>query len=342
MTLLLMDGFDLGDVGTRYSGTVSGTIGPTNTISRFGYGQYLIIKDGGTFKASFTPSATVIVGVSAAIADVGGGGPNGKVYLWADGGTVNHLQVGWDGAGHLQVWRGDGTLLATSTDIIMPLVAYHWRHWEIKAVISDTVGSVEIRIDGASTPVINISGVDTRNGGTSTNIDAVSINNPNGAYSAWDDFYVLNTLGSVNNNFLGDVRVYALSPNGNGNYSQFVGSDADSVNNYLLVNEKTPNTANYVGSPTTGNRDSYVMEDLPATVLTVYGTQEVVMAAKSDAGVVSMKQSMRVAATDYDTAATTLASSYMDLTNVRETNPNTAAAWTAAGVNGVEVGVVVG
>jgi hypothetical protein len=50
---------------------------------------------------------------------------------------------------------------------------------------------------------------------------------------------------------------------GNGDFSQLVGSDADSTNNYLLVNEAgAPVTTSYVESDTVGQRDFYAMGDI--------------------------------------------------------------------------------
>jgi hypothetical protein len=327
-----MDGFDLGDFYLRYPGAFFATA----TSTRFGYGMGA--RSTGKWGFSITPSAEVIFG--AAVNNGGNMDPN--MYFQGDSGATIHIAVRLNQDGSVQVRRGGdaGAVIASAPAGSVPGLG--WHYMECRVIISDTVGVVEVRMDGSSTPVINFSG-DTRNGGTSTNIDYLG-GSGSGAtgYNEWDDMYVVDTLGAINNTFLGDVRVYTLAPNGNGAYSQFVGSDGNSVDNYLLVDEAPYNTADYVGSPTTGQRDSYLLTDLPATVATVFATQSRAIVAKSDAGAASIKQSIRVAATDYDTAATVLSTTWIDLVTLYETNPNTGVQWTAAGVNGAEIGVVVG
>ncbi|HSN12845.1 MAG TPA: hypothetical protein VLS51_12130, partial [Propionibacteriaceae bacterium] len=245
--------------------------------------------------------------------------------------------VSLDQVGNLVIYRGaiGGTVLAST--VISPLSI--WRYIEAAVTISDTVGTVEVHLDGSATPILSFTG-DTKNAGTNTTIDACALYGVNSGNSPYfDDWYVCDTAGTINNTFLGDVRVYTLAPNGAGNYTQFVPSTGS---NYTCVDEQPYNTTDYVGSPTTGNRDSYALTDLPATVATVFGTSEIAVVEKSDAGAAAIKQSMRVGLTDYDTAATNLATSWTSLRNLRETNPNTGVAWTAAGVNGAEMGVTVG
>ena len=66
---------------------------------------------------------------------------------------------------------------------------------------------------------------------------------PNGATTAnydYDDLYICDGTtvpGEPVNDFLGDVRVDTLYPNGNGNSSQWVGQDANSTDNYLNVDD---------------------------------------------------------------------------------------------------------
>ena len=80
----------------------------------------------------------------------------------------------------------------------------------------------------------------------------------------FDDVYLVDT-SAPNGDFLGDVRVAYLAPNGNGASSQFVGSDLNSVDNYLLVDEVPANDdTDYVQSDVLNNIDTYALADLPA------------------------------------------------------------------------------
>ena len=81
---------------------------------------------------------------------------------------------------------------------------------------------------------------------------------PTVAGNAYDDVYICDTTGSVNNNFLGELTVEHLRP-ASDDTAQFLGSDANSTDNWALVDEAgTYNGADYVASSTVGQRDLYV------------------------------------------------------------------------------------
>jgi hypothetical protein len=333
MTLLAFEGFEMGDGPVTQAWIGSSFWGVTASGTRFGYGQAGTSSANSVIgpKCAFTASSQVFVGIAVKV----GTSVPGFSFM-ADSGATEHVRVSCAADGSVAVTRA-GTALAGGTLPAGTLVT-GWNYIEATAVISDTVGLVKIRVNGSATDALSISGLDTRNAGTSTNIDAIAIAGNAVTSTQYDDMYVCNSLGSINNTFLGDVRVYSLAPTGAGNYTQFVPSTGA---NWAAVDEQPYSATDYVGSPTSGNRDSYVLTDLPATVGTVFGTREELVAAKSDAGAASIKQSLRIASTDYDGSALTLGTTYVGFITVRETNPNTAAAWTPAGVNGAEIGVVV-
>ena len=120
----------------------------------------------------------------------------------------------------------------------------NWYYLEISVTIDDAIGEVHVRLNGSTTDEVSYTG-DTKNAGTATDIDAVRF-----AFSGRiADVYVLNSLGSMNNNFLGDVAVRTLIPDGNGTSSQLTGSDGNTTDNYLLVDEHNYSSADYVGTP---------------------------------------------------------------------------------------------
>lgn len=343
MTLLAMNGFDLGDHGIRYFGLGSfGGAYPFDiTRTRFGYGLCLGLKDGAFFTQVVAPSATVVVGVAWGAWELNS---LARVSVFGDAGTVEHVRLSQDSAGHLVVSRA-GTVLATSSDVVLPYGVIgsipYWRYIEMKVTISDTVGTVQVRVDGGVTPVINLTGVDTRNGGSSTNIDAVGISNPPGAYAVFDDLYVLNTLGSVNNDFLGDVRVMTLSPNADGSSSDLVNSGGNSISNYSFVDEKPWNSVDYVESTVSGARDTYNVENLPPAAITVYAAQSLALVKRPDSGIVSMKTVVKSGATLSYGPVVVLSTNWTALVKIEEADPATAAPWTTSAVNSVEVGAEV-
>jgi hypothetical protein len=249
-----------------------------------------------------------------------------------EGSTV-HIDVIRDATNHLQVRRGGTTVLATGTTQLEVDV---WYYIEIKVVVHDTTGSVEVRI--GESEEINVSGVDTRNGGTGV-IDSVRWFLQGGRNQTWDDIYICDATGGVNDDFLGDVRVEALYPNGNGNSSQFVGSDGNSTDNYLLVDEEPADgDTTYVESSTVSDQDTYAFTNLTPTAGTVAGVQIVAHARKTDAGARSIQTIARHSGTEEDTGSDmTLADSYLMFLDLRETKPG-GGSWSVSDVNGAEFG----
>lgn len=339
MTLLFMDGFS--ELGTRMD---------PNWISQTTWAQ-TTGRDGSTNGAAvaninnpaaraFTPSATVVAGIAAFQSTLSATLTNDGCLVFAgDTNAVVHLTVVVVPGGAIQLWRGPGftTLLASTANGLIPLST--WHYIEAKATIADSGGNCEVKLDGAT--VINFTG-DTRNGGTSTNIDTIRCLGSNGTRGVFDDMYVLNTLGSAPyNDFLGDVKIVRLLPNGNGATNQFLGSDGNSTDNYLLVDETPPSTTDYVGSSNPGDRDLYEMTNLPTSGL-VYATQPVYWAAKSDAGSRLLKPIQR--SSGGTVAASTsvgMSTSYMLYTGDLRTTDPAGAALTVANTNGQQVGAEV-
>lgn len=251
-----------------------------------------------------------------------------------DGATL-HVDFRFQASGEIIVTR-NGTTLGTLTTIISTGVEYYF---EAKVTISDTVGVVEVQINGAPETITFVTGTastqDTRNGGNAS----ANIVDLRGNTATWDidDLYICDATGGTNDDFLGDVRVQAIFPNGNGNSSQLVGSDGNSTDNYLLVDEATPSTADYVESSTPGDKDTYAFGNLTPTSGTVYGLQVLPYAAKTDAGVRSIVSVARLSGTEVDSAVATLSTTATYYPDIRETKPG-GGAWSVSDVNGAEFG----
>lgn len=81
-----------------------------------------------------------------------------------------------------------------------------------------------------------------------------------------DDLAINDASGSSENTWCGEGEVICLRPNGNGDNSDWTGSDGNSTDNYLLVEEFPPDTADYVQSNTSGQIDDYALEATPAAM----------------------------------------------------------------------------
>jgi hypothetical protein len=324
-----MDGFDLGDSTVRFDYT--GTLFGSSTTTAFTYGRS--VSNGGNqqFMKKAVPAASIVYsGVRFFPGQAGG------LIFFGDSGATQHVTVAVQGSGAIQIYRGNmaGTLLATAVPT-WPLST--WGYLEVSCSISDTVGYVEVRKDGSATPVVTFTG-DTKNAGTSSTIDAVGLITASSTPSLFDDWYICDNNGTANNTWLGDVRVMTLAPNGNGASSQFLNSASNFTNNYTYVDEQPYSAADYVGSTTTGDVDTYTMADVSQG--TIFGVQPILIAAKPDAGLAQIKQVVRSGATNYTGTTKVLSTTFTSYTDAPlETDPATSAAWTQSGVNAVEVGV---
>lgn len=263
-----------------------------------------------------------------------GGAPiaNPVLKFMAPDGTTQHVAIGTDAAGHFTIYGPAGTVVATSTTAFAFSV---WRFLEANIIISDTVGLVEIRL--GESVIMSYSG-DTRNGSATTvafmDVSGTTAGSAGGVDI--DDLY-LDDAG-----YLGDVTVEKLDPTGNGSSTQWLGSDGNSVDNYLLVDDPTTsNMTDYVGDSVSGHLDLYTMSDLPSGY-SVLAIQEIIYAQKSDAGTaptvlpVAKGQSGTTRTDTAIPALSTTAQAYVS--QIRTTDPD-GNALTAARVNAMEVGV---
>lgn len=345
MTLLFTDSFDhyvTADIAKKGYVTAS-----SNTIGAFGRFGTNGLRSGNSIVAGtpwVLPSAlaTIIVGLAVRFDTVATIPPIIQLY----DGTTLHLSVVVHSTGKIRVIRGDGTVLATGATTLSPTAYYHV---QVKATIHDSTGAVTVKLNNVDEIVI--SGVDTRNGGNAS-VDRVTLGqSPGGGPGTFDndDFWVCDTVdqsiaqpGSpANNDFLGDVRVECLFPNGNGNSSQLVGSDSNSTDNYLLVDETAYNSdTDYVESSTVTDKDTYAYSGLTSTSGSVVAVQVIAVARKTDAGVRSIATVARSGGTEEDSADKTLTSTYAFHRDIRGAKPG-ASAWSISDVNGAEFGVKV-
>jgi hypothetical protein len=240
--------------------------------------------------------------------------------------------------GNLKFYRGDkfGTALGTSANTIQ---LNTWNYIECKVKIANSGGTVEVRVNGSSTGWLSLSGLDTcSNANEYANIIRLSYPDYDST-KYYDDVYIADITGASNNDFLGDVRVDAYYPTGNGTYSQFVGSDSDSTDNYLHLDETSPdNDATYVQSATVGHKDTYAFGDMTHTPSAIFGVQIVPDVKKDDDGARTGRTCLISGATESPGTAQAISTSYVMWPEIYNTDPNTSAAWTKANFNAIEAG----
>ena len=345
MALLFIDGFDhYGNnaiVATRKwtqsgSGGVNGPVaGLTGSAMQF-YGGHPS-SGFGIIKLMPTPGDVFFLGFAVRWS---GSGPPQREFIWFREGSVEHITIGITTGSLLYVKRG-ATVLATATTHALLFDA--WYYIEVKIVIHDTTGSVEVRIDGVTVTFnASLTNIDTREGGTGI-VDNFALSGGFGGggdpYITVDDLYLCDDAGGApRNTFLGVVKAESLMPQ-TGNGTNVGLTPSTGTDHGALVDEVPPNTTDYNSSPTVGAKDTYNYPSMTLTG-TVLGIQTNLYAAKSEVGLRQVCPVIRTGGADTDGVTVSPLTTFGYFSQVWEQKPG-ATEWTIADVNALEVGMKV-
>lgn len=269
----------------------------------------------------------------------------GCIVALYDGATA---QIGWKTAsdGSISVYRGDNnasTLIGTSAAgaFVLGSVAADYHMVEMEVVFATgATGSVIVRV--GDVVVLTVTSVQTANSANAyCNRIGISTKTTGSGVYNYDDLYLNDNSGSApHNTFYGEAFVVeSVKPSGDGNSSQWVGSDGNSVNNSLLVDEALTNDdTDYVASGTVGQKDLYASTNLANATGTIIGVEQNLVAKKDDVAVREIAGLLRTGATDYPQTTRTMTGSYVLAYERIDTNPNTSLPWAIADINGIEQG----
>lgn len=234
--------------------------------------------------------------------------------------------------GTLAIYRGT-TFLADVPDFI--ITANVWYHIEMRALIHPSAGEVEIRINEVDHPISGSGSLNTRSSANSS-VNVISLTLvENGGVSlntvSFDDVIVRD------DDWSGDAEVLALLPTGTGTTDDWSPSGAATTRE--AVDEAAPNDdTDYAETSNVGDLSLHTYPDIPTTS-TVQAVIALPYVEKTDAGTAKIKSTARSGGTNYDGDEKAPSdASYDYLPHIWETDPDTAAAWTPAGVNAAEFG----
>lgn len=289
-----------------------------------------------------TPSATVGMGARVWLGSLPGGSANPCFFRFNDGANVTHVSIAVTSTGVIQAWRGTqtfstGTLLGSSSAPV--LVANAFQHVEAKVLISDTVGTVEVRVNGVT--VLNLTNQDTGNSADLTVAQVVLSPSSRGDLATQEipiyfkDFVVWDSTGTLNNDFFGSVSVSAMAPDGDDTNTW--ARSSGTVSN-TLINESDPVDTSYISDAfPAAAKQVNTLSDLPSNVTAVKALMTLTRAANSDGGTGNIKTGLVSGATSGLGADKALTSAFTYYTDIWETDPNTAAAWTVANANAAKI-----
>lgn len=323
MALQFIEGFDDGlMIPKGWQGTWTPTTYPDIVAGRFG-GKAMktaYIK-GGVYYLAQPLSGAVIVGFAVQ--------PSMSAYtvqIAAFDKAGLYIQAG----GALALYRNDTNVqIAVSAKTIWPTGGI-WRYLELK--YDTTTGACEVRVDGV-----------TAVSGTVPTTSAIgSIKFPNTPNSKGefliDDLYIADSTSTINNDFLGDVRVSLLLPSADGTYQDMVPSSGTS--HYSLVNDATPDTTSYVSTPNVGARDTYQFPDLSNNTAGVFGLRVTSYSQKDGTGSAGIRNVARISGADYQgVTVSSLSVSWTANSELWESNPATGQLWSVSDVDDAEFGI---
>jgi hypothetical protein len=218
-----------------------------------------------------------------------------------------------------------------------------WHYFEFQVTVRGTTnGAYELRHNEVD--VMSGTGVDLADGG-SDGADIHSFGHSGGGQVIkLDDIYILDSLGAVNNDFLGDSVIVGLLPIADGNQNDFTPSTG--IDNYALVDDPSasPSSSDYVDSDTNTEQDFYDYANLPATGLgAIHAVNVISDAAMETVGNRTLKPKFRAVSTaeadgaNFVVQGTTLLSHPVIL----EIDPVTSTTWTQSEIDGGEFGIEV-
>jgi hypothetical protein len=242
--------------------------------------------------------------------------------------------------GTLQVTRG-GTAVTggLSTNILNLNV---WYYIEMLCTISASISSNQWQVNVNSANWINVASGQSSKFSSNSTANTICLldeqmNLPTTIID-FDDLYICDGQGSTNNTFLGDVRVEARLPSANGTNTAWTANGAAA--GFSCVDDPIPNgDNNFISSNTTNQISTFTFNNLSTTPLTIFGVQNLNCSRKTDAGGRNIADATVSGGTTSIGSNIALPNSYTYNPRILELDPATSAAWLAAAVNAMEVGV---
>lgn len=316
MTLIFMEGFDDGLTSAKgwnnFGGNfVGGRFGGKAAISQWSTTTR-------TYPGAL--SSTIYIGAAFSFSQIT------ATYSMLTNGMARVTLVN---GGYVALYRSDNNTQVAISAMPAWSGAGVWRYIELKHTPS--TGACEIRVDG----VLRVSGTVP----TAASVATLAIEcQGSGAQTYVDDLYVLDSTGTVNNTYLGDVRVQTLLPSADGANTAMAPDSG--TTHYNRLSEATPDTTSYVASSSIGVKDSYKYQQLTANTASVYGVAVTSYASKDAPVAAGLATLVRLGATDYANAQPqNLSASWVAGTDLYQTRPSDSAPWTTSDVNTAEFGV---
>ena len=335
MALLWCDGFD-------HYGTVSRLLdGPYADITAVSSISTSNVRTGANSLLTFAnASLRRVLGGAKTFVGLGGafywtslpaGNNVQRVFDFRDAGNFQQIVLYIQSTGTISAYRNTTHLGTTATPV---LTANAYQHIEAQILFSQTVGTIEVRVNGVT--VLSLSGQDTCN---TANVECSQVTLAGGGGSGGncylDDIYAYDNTGSYNNSWIGDRRVLTLFPNANTATADWTAVGA--ATGYECIDEANPNDdTDYINATAAGKISQFGLQNTPAGVSAISGVVMIERARKTEAGIGNTKVSIVSGASVSAGADKPLTEIYTYRQDVFETDPATAAPFTPSGVDSLQ------
>jgi hypothetical protein len=339
-------GFDMSPTAAQlFNQTVNGL--PSSTVTPFGSGFSWQLGGNTTAGKLLNVNLTTLL-IGLRLFSPGFPATSQIICTWYDV-TANAAQVTLrvfnDGSFRFFLGTGTGTPLGSFSAVGLFNVS-SWLYLEAKVTISATVGVVELRVNGNTTPVITASSLNTKStANTFANAFQMTgiVANTN-----FDDWYMLDMTGaSPLNTYLGNIRAVYDAPNANsaaGSHNQWTPTNPTNVN-FSNVSSIPAVTTKFNSDATVGDIDFYAFPAVSFSPASILFLNEWMQLDLDSAGARTIAAGVRSGGSDtFDTAQpiTPPNGTPFGLFNEPWTvDPNTSAAWGVTAAGNVELGVKV-
>jgi len=201
--------------------------------TQFGYGQSLewdVWPVSGTLTKTLGSNETTFYG-SFRFQRITANTTSTLEITFRESGTSQVTLIWSDGNLTVRSGSNSGTIIGTASGIN---TGGSWESYQFRIVIGNTTGQVEVRRNANSTPILNITGVNTRGGTANAYINSVVYTfsgSSGGSNIRVDDLFLSNATGAEPTGWPGDIRVAILTPSSAGAATQFTSSSAGTYGN---------------------------------------------------------------------------------------------------------------
>lgn len=293
---------------------------------RFG-GQALRGASSATGWRSIPPTTQVVAGCAFRFTGAFNHASQQPITFLSSNGN-EQIRVGVTANGSIRILRG-ATVLAESEPNIITQNA--WAYIEFAVTLSDTTGTTQVWLNDFEVPELTLTGVDTKNHATDTDIGRVQICLAD-ISSLIDDMYC--DYDGITRT--GEGRIYTRPVSGDDvvEFSRTAGAA-----NFEAIDEVPANGTDYTYSSVLGDRDIFHVSDMEYTPATIFGVQLVMLAQKDDAGARALTPFLSSGGIEVQGAQFPLTlSSWIFSRTWYPTDPDGGGAWTKDAIDALKAG----